>query len=467
MIVNFDEYSINEKFGYPDSIEAATEFITDFIAEKIRWWTDRKGVANYKDEFHIDMSDIDQSIVDNKDFPISHFNLKLSIVKVGKTVARTGIAGWAYPFKSRWTVDPNSDYSFTYRGKIHLYLEFKVYVSGESIQVQKLMEECSTVTRHELQHMYEGFKKLNKGLIPNIDARISVFSNALVFDTTDKYPKAKTFGRLMNLFYSISHEKEFNAYMAEFTSRKVKNIEEITAGNTAMKIWKYTKFEDLYEQILKEFKHNYPNVDLNSIPKFAVTTATSNMRRYKMPIPNWMSEYDKDFKGFLYAMWKKIQGKRKEFFERSRKNFYSRVVEFANYYPKNDPRNVIDPYGEEKWGDEEPVARLRHEDEQELPIVNRVMNMILRIQMDFDRPSLSREYYLNRRPARRIPRDVANNDIIEVIYTYVYDDATTLEVVKEYGPTRDDYFATKLNGEEVPLTQQQSRGFWRTCRGNY
>lgn len=472
MIIKFEEYSLNEKLGFPDSLDPVVKFLTDFMIDKLNWWTYRKGIANYTDDFHFDMSDVDPSIVSNKKFPLAHINLKFSIIKgTPPKTPRTSISGAAFPFKGKNDTDVDYQTTRLYRGKINMFLEFKANIVGKSIQIGKLREEAHTVIRHELQHVYEDYQKMRHGVDLMKDNAVPNFNWTLMFDLFDNYPKCIKFRRFLYLFYSISHEKEFNAFMAEFTSGKVKTIEEITAGNRAMDILKYDSFDKIYNEIMAEFKRYYPNADLESIPKFVVNTTAKGIKSLKVEIPRWLKEYDKDFRGFLYQIWKRIQLKKKKFIKKSSKIFYGRKLTEAIHppkYPHGDPRNDLDPYGEEKWEDDPEPVRRGPEDNMDIPIVNRVMNMVVRIGMDFDRPSLSREYYLNHHNVRRIPRDnIANQDIIEIVYRYIYDDATTLEVTKEYGPLRKDIYTTKLNGEVVPLNQQQSRQFWRTCRGNY
>ncbi len=448
MVINFEEYSLNEKFGFPDSLEPVVSVLTEYMIDKMNWWTNRKGVANYTDSHHFDMRDFDPSIISNKDFPLAHINLKFSIVKGGAT--RTGIAGFAYPFKPKRYNDVDYDYSRIYRGKINMFLEFKTHILGKSIQIGKLREEAHTVIRHELQHMYETYQKLIRGVDMNQDSTVTNFNWVLLFDVYDRYKKCITFRRFFYLFYSISHEKEFNAFMSEFTSGKVKTIEEITAGNKAMVILKYDNFDKLYDEILKEFEKYYPNVDVESLPKYIIEETTKSIKDLKVGIPNWLKEYDKDFKGFLYQMWKRIQLKKEKFIKKSSKIFNSRkLLEFSQFAE----RDALDPYGEEDWeGDEINARKLDEEDERrriEEEEIERRLHMVRAfihlIDWNFDRENLSRVIIKNNKIITRVEGRGDYNDTFN--YTYLGD---TLVVRKTWGPMMKEGLWIFLNGIYEP-----------------
>jgi hypothetical protein len=267
-----------------------------------------------------------------------------------------------------------------------------------------------------------------------------------MFDLFDKYPKCVKFRRLLYLFYSISHEKEFNAFMSEFSSGKVKTIGEITAGNKTMDILKYDNFDKIYNEVLAEFKKYYPDVNLETIPRFVVDTTAAGIKGLKVEIPNWLKEYDKDFKGFLYQMWKRIQLKKEKFIKKSSKIFHSRkLLEFTDYYPEDDSRNEIDPYGEEDWeGDEMNARKLAEEDERRRIEIERRLNAlreyIRQIWWEFDKEKLVRA---------KVERRGYYND------TFSYDN--TIKVIKIWGPMILSGYYTFFHGiyePELPMEEE-------------
>jgi len=320
MIISFDNF-INEKYGFADSLLPIERYLVKFIEEKFDWWLNRKGMANYADEFVIHFDDIDPNIPKNEDFPLASLVLKLKI-NIGNN---NGVGGMAFSFRKK-RYAKHADHAFLYRGKIYQEMEIFIRVNKNVIETQFLKEETQRTIRHELQHIYYGYKLLKKNYDPKEVWGKAIFTNILN-DISLKYgKKSSTLDDILDVHYYLFSYNEFLSKMSEFSADKP-GIKKQDISTTSKDVENITKidFETLYNKIVGELKNNNIKVDLDTIPKEFVEECEKNYKSFRMRIPDYLSKYDTDFKNFLKIIYDNIKRREKKFFKKSNKIFYSTV----------------------------------------------------------------------------------------------------------------------------------------------
>jgi len=313
------EFKIFEKNSFPYSLIPIKEFLCDFIIDKFDWWLNRKGPANYKDEFTLWMDDVNPDIKKNEDFPLDILNLTLLIVrnKNGSNIVPATVENFV---SSR-----NRDYpynSFLYRGKIHLGIELKIVTGYDVIHVEMLKEQIETAVSHELTHAYQYYKRSKKGLDLKLNYINPIFNNTLM-DMAKYFPKCYTLENLLFAYYPYMSKSESDARISEFTAKRIKNKSDVvTTQKDDLKIIN-TNFEDLYFDIVGEFDSYYPHIDdLDIIPKRFINELKECYKHFRLPFPKWAYKYDRDFKGFLKLIYDDLQKKHKKYSKKANKVFY-------------------------------------------------------------------------------------------------------------------------------------------------
>jgi len=126
MIFNFSDFSLFESRGFPKSLINPSNFIFDFISSKIDWWVNRKGPANYSEEFVFWEDEF--GFEKDPDFPIKRFKLKLKILVDDKLDLKT-ISGLLFDMK--WSI-------FINFSKLSPGIK-KMYPFGETLQYHMIL----------------------------------------------------------------------------------------------------------------------------------------------------------------------------------------------------------------------------------------------------------------------------------------------------------------------------------------
>lgn len=308
------ENKIFEKFGHPSSIDKVKDYLLKFVLDKFDWWLKRKGLANYQEDFVIDMKDIDPSIVKNKDFPLEILVLKLNIVRE-KNLSVTG--GCTIPFRSK---KGELDVSFVYRGNIHTEIELKIYTGFKSIQTDKIKISTESAILHELNHIYESYKKYKNKTSTNYRLSRTIFTNTLC-EIIEKFPKSSNLNNFINAYYPFTSEHEYQAFMNELQNKKIRKLRDISVYKDIMLI-KDLDFEDFYKNVKNDLNKYYKNVKIDDVSKKIVEDTKLCFKYNKLNV-NWIDKYEVNFKDLMKILFDDFKKRLPLFLKRTNKYFYS------------------------------------------------------------------------------------------------------------------------------------------------
>jgi hypothetical protein len=308
-----------EYYGFPSSLTPVADYVSNLIEGKFDWWLNRKGIANFSNEYHLNMNDV---ITLDPDFPLQILTLKLSIVKD----KLNSVSGNAAPLRTKRMLSGFEFYGHIYRGKIYSMLEIKIHVDTSAIEMDGIKKRIYQVVRHELHHLYKSYKTLIKGIDPKKDLYLTIFTNSIL-SLSFKYPKCKWFEDLIYTFYLFVDKSEFDAQMAMFSIPMNLKKEEIQGYKNMKKIINID-FESLYVMILKEFDRYYPNVDLDDLPQDFYDIYIEGLKNNGLSIKTHLiDEYIvDDFEIFIRKIYKFIEKYGKKFLNKSSKVFYTRSL---------------------------------------------------------------------------------------------------------------------------------------------
>lgn len=311
---------VQEKYGFPDSISPIKDFLVNFINKKFDWWLNRKGPANYSEEFVFDMDDIDPQIRKNKDFPLHILRLTIKILSVISFYGKNSVGGSVSLYKRKKEIDSDYSLSKIYRGHIQANLDIMLYPGRDVIEKQLIKEKIRLTVTHELQHLYSGYKKSLKNYDPKNDFFNILVSHSII-NLANDYTYCETLDDLTTTYYAFSGI-EFSAYISEFTNRDLK-INEIDPYKEYLNISKMD-FETLYDKIIKEFKKYYPKVNVDGIPVvYFYKPITYALAQRKINNKDKeVKKFNTDFKSFIKLMYDDIKRKGPKFIKKSNKALY-------------------------------------------------------------------------------------------------------------------------------------------------
>ncbi len=229
MIKTFEAYS------FPDSVVDLSKYISTFVNKKIRWWISRNKIANYTEDFVFDREEM--GIEFNPDFPFERIKVKLKLTKGSKD---WDIWGAAAMVKRKNWIDTELEYTNYNHGKIIPSIKFDISCNEYNIEIEEIEETIIALTRHEVLHIYQYYKK-HKNKAKHYTHNAAAVA---VLSVDDEYESEK-FQQYMRMLYIHLTKEETEANLAEFTA--------------GIKTWKIENRMKLKKEIESTPKDEYLN----------------------------------------------------------------------------------------------------------------------------------------------------------------------------------------------------------------
>jgi hypothetical protein len=301
-----------ERMGFPDSLEPIENYLCDFIMNKFLTTKQNK----YSENFVFNMNDINKNIPLNRDFPIQELKLLLKIFEFDYS----SVSGLAYHYTSKkyWHSD-----SYISKGKIFASINIEIMNKDKSsLEIDRINRRLHQMVRHELLHLYKGYKTLIKKINPKEAKPMAILCSSLL-KIMYEYEICDNFNDLIYTYYHFVSNDEFNSYMAQLTDKTTLNKEGVQGYKSIRNILN-SNYNELYDKILKEFKEHYPTKDLNKIPEEFYLSCKRSYMIYKIKTAWLEKKYDTTFDNFIKIMFDEIQQKKLKFIKKSNKIFHSR-----------------------------------------------------------------------------------------------------------------------------------------------
>jgi len=304
-----------EEYLYPDSLIPISDILTKFVYEKFMWWYNRKGIANFSDNYTLYMDDFDEDIPKNDDFPLRVLRLKTKFV-VLKDCPNTGTYGFASWFREKGDPDINFSQSYIYRGKINASMECNVHL-GNSFEPDFLKNRIDQVIRHELLHLYYFYKKIKKGYKINKD-----YISNLFLELSYSFTHVELLCNFLQTCYMFTKETEKLSRLTMASSNGVTTRKDVKAYYIIENIFKYENdFENFYNELDKQMRRK-GYTELDNFPKLFLEEYIEN---YDKKVPDSIKGIDKlTFKEFVRKFFNMIMRHKKEFLKKLDKEIYSK-----------------------------------------------------------------------------------------------------------------------------------------------
>lgn len=196
-----------EIYSFPDSLSELNGWIDAFVIDKFKWWSNRRSLANYTEDFVFYIEDM--GIEMSEDFPVTKMKISLSFTI--RSDKDWGATGMAYDFKRKGDIDVDCVLS-EYRYK-ELVPSMKINIySNKNIDTDDIIQHAKSSIRHELTHLYEFFKIKKSGGNPKY---IGDMSQSII-DVMIKIDKSPLTDFLF-VCYFLSSRAERSAVLSEYT----------------------------------------------------------------------------------------------------------------------------------------------------------------------------------------------------------------------------------------------------------
>lgn len=306
MIKTFEAYS------FPDSVVDLSTWISTFVNKKIRWWIGRNKLANYKEDFVFDREEMGIQL--NSDFPFERIKLELKFTN--NESDKWNMMGYASHFKRKNWIDVDLEYSQFNRGKIIPSLKFDISSDKHVIEVQELEEAMTALTRHEILHLYQYYKK-HKNKAKYYTHNAAAYSALFCLKNTD----SQKLYDFMYLLYILLTKEETEANLAEFTAGiKTKKIEKLSKRKGEIE----SIPKDVY---LKNIKDELSDEEIERIPKEFLDNYLQVSKEYSLkPKKSIIRLADSDFDNFMSRTYDIVK---------SRLPYWKKKIDKINYRLSN------------------------------------------------------------------------------------------------------------------------------------
>ncbi len=294
MILNFSDFNLLESKGIPNSLIKPSDFIYNFISDKIDWWVGRKGPANYSEEFVFSSDEF--GFEEDPDFPIKRFKLNLQILLV-KYPPNPMITGSAPFYKGSRTLknvswSPGQLSSDVERGKAIPAMQITINMYGDyKSDVIRIKNNLKALIRHEMTHLYQNFKA-------NHNRRWAWRNSPISWDLGIIHDyNSNTFFELLNIAYYLMTRTEFDASLAEVSAGKSGRVDQ-----KKRLINKFLKIdsEKIVGQIRNEMSGDH---DLEEIPLIFLENYERDCKKHKIQPLKWALKLrNKSFDQFVLAI---------------------------------------------------------------------------------------------------------------------------------------------------------------------
>lgn len=291
-----------ESYSFPNSLEPVVSLAHKVIMDKLSWWYNRKGFANYSEEINIKTDMYDESISKNNDFPLEFLNIDLKIL--AKQSSST-ISGQSYFYKCKSSKYGRSNILY---GRINSTIAITIYV-GETIDLNYFSSEVNSMLKHELLHSYQEYKRILKSNF--LGRNETMLANILL--RSFYYPIIETkSAKFIYDFYILINKNEQSAYAAEYTVDNNKVFQ-----SELPKL----SFEEMMGIINKDLNNHKINSE-------KLTSNFIELLKDNMDEPSsWIrSFYGKDFNGVMGILYKMFKQQYPKFKRKLHKIDYSKSL---------------------------------------------------------------------------------------------------------------------------------------------
>ncbi len=218
----------------------------------------------------------------NRDFPFERLNLNLTLI--ADNSASWNLRGEANMFKRKGWINTDITYSRFNHGKIVPSIRFNIRSNKHVIEIEELENSVSIITRHELLHAYQYYKKYkNKSKHYTNNA-----ASCAVIHVMSKSKKKKKFSEFMRFLYALLTKEEFEANLSEFT-----------IGLNTRKARKMMKYKDEIESTTKEIyvnkiKEELSESEMNEIVKLFSRVYLEVSKSYNLKPSKFIVDLTKD-----------------------------------------------------------------------------------------------------------------------------------------------------------------------------